>query len=170
MRAQAVNVSRQDREKAEVRAIFAMLLARMKSGDGWAYDLPCVFSGKWRDILHDDATVIRPNALLSPHEALDPNGRHPEMFCDRQERNARAKEMAKALPGDDHARINTADMDFSYPIFNRGLMRATLQHTGGNNAWFKDGKTDFVWSWRNVYLKKVNGRWTAQFETLGIAN
>jgi len=166
----SAEILRQDREKAAVRAIFAMLLERMHPGDGWSYDLPCVFSERWHDFILDTGREVRPRALLSPREALDPNGHHPEMFCDREARNAYAKEMAKALPGDDHARINTANMDFTYPIFNRRLNRAALQHTGGNDAWFKSGKTDFVWSWRNVHLRKMEGRWTAEFETLGIAN
>ena len=92
------------------------------------------------------------------------------MFCDRRERNVQVKEAAKALPGDDNARITTGDMDFSYPIFNRSLTRAVLQHSGGNDSWFKNGRTDFVSSWRNVYLRKRSGAWTARFETLGIVN
>lgn len=65
--------------------------------------------------------------------------------------------MVKALPGDDNARVTTADMEFSHPIFNRSLTRATLQHIGGNDSWFKNGRTDFVSSWRNLYLTKRQG-------------
>jgi len=50
------------------------------------------------------------------------------------------------------------------------LKRAILQHSGGNDIWFKNGRTDFVSSWRYVYLRKRHGVWTARFETLGIAN
>ena len=78
--------------------------------------------------------------------------------------------MVKALSDDHNARVTTADMDFSYPIFNRNFTRAILRHSGGNDSWFKNGRTDFVSSWRNVYLRKTNGAWRARFETLGIAN
>jgi hypothetical protein len=43
-RACAADRSRQGREKAEVRAIFAMLLSRTEPGDGWPDDPPCVFA------------------------------------------------------------------------------------------------------------------------------
>jgi hypothetical protein len=169
----AAGTLHRQREKAEVRAIFKMLLARLEPGDGWHYDLPCVFSEDWTDFIRDEgrtARRIRPHASLSPRAALDPEGKRPEMFCDRKARNAQAKDAARTLPGDDNARVTTADMDFSYPIFNRNLTRAVLQHSGGNNSWFRNDRTDFVSSWRNVYLRKRNGAWAARFETLGIAN
>lgn len=173
MSAHASELSQQRREQADVRAIFAMLLARMNPGDGLDIDRPCVFSGDWIDLDLDrgfSGKRLHPQALLSPPEALDPKGKHPEKFCDRMARNDEAKAAARALPGDDHARITTADMDFSYPVFARGRRRAILQHSGGNDVWFKNGKSDFVSSWRYVYLRKRRGVWTARFETLGIAN
>lgn len=171
--ADATELSRQRREQTEVRAIFAMLLARMNPGDGLQYDVPCIFAQDW--IAFDpnkgfSAKSIRPHALLSLREALDPKAQHPEKFCDRKVRNEQARAAAAALSGDGNARITTADMDFSYPIFNRSLKRAILQHSGGNDIWFKNGKTDFVSSWRYVYLRKRHGAWTARFDTLGIAN
>jgi len=170
----AAAISRQERERLEVRAIFSMLLSRIVPGDGWpSYDLPCVASEKWRSYRPDDgwaARSIRPHALLTPRQALDPKGERPQMFCDLAERNAQAKEVARGLSGDDFVSVTTADMSFSYPIFNRGLTRATLKHEGLNAHWFKSGKTDFVGSWRVVRLKKAKGVWTAKFETLGIAN
>jgi len=165
--------SEQRREQAEVRAIFAMLLARINPGDGWHFDRPCVFSGEWIDLDLDkgfSGKRLHPHALLSQREALDPKGQHPEKFCDRKTRNDEAKSAARELPGDDHAGITTADVDFSYPVFARGGRRALLQHSGGNDTWFKNGKSDFVSSWRYVYLRKRHGVWTARFETLGIAN
>ncbi len=171
--ANAASLSHRQREKAEVRAFFAILLARMKPGDGWHYDVPRVFSEEWVDFIRDEgrtARRIRPHALLNIRQAIDPKGEHPDRFCDRRERNARAREMVKALPDDNNARVTTADMDFSYPIFDRSLTRAILQHSGGNDSWFKSGRTDFVSSWRNVYLRKRNRAWMARFEMLGIAN
>ena len=166
----AAGRSREAREKAEVRAIFAVLLARLQPGDGWTpRDLPCVFSTEWHDFVRTNGDIIRPAPSLSPAQALDPRGRHKEKFCDYPERKAKAKEIAKALRGA-HDRIVTAEMIFSYPIFSRNFTRAVLQHTGGNAAYFADGRTDFVSSWRYVYLTKRRGRWTARFETLGIAN
>src|SRR5215475_5896243 len=97
---QAGGISREAREKAEVRAIFAMLLARLEPGDGWGHDLPCVFSGKWDDFIHEDGHVVHPPPSLSLREALDPKGQHPDRFCDHAARNAQAKEMAKGLSGD----------------------------------------------------------------------
>lgn len=171
--AHASEFSQQRREQAEVRAIFAMLLARMNPGDGWHFDRPCVFSGDWIDLDLDrgfSGKTLHPHALLSQREALDPYGQHPEKFCDRKARNDEAKAAAHELPGDDHAGITTADVDFSYPVFARDRRRAILQHSGGNDIWFKNGKSDFVSSWRYVYLRKRHGIWTARFETLGIAN
>jgi hypothetical protein len=168
--ADAAGLSREAREKAEVRAIFAMLLARMEPGDGWTpRDLPCVFSNVWADYIREGGEIVRPAPSLTPRQALDPKGKHPEQFCDYAARKAKAKDMAKALP-DDHARIVTADMVFSYPIFSRNFTHAVLQHTGGNDSYLRDGQTDFVSSWRYVYLVKTRGRWTARFETMGIAN
>jgi hypothetical protein len=171
--ADAAGLSRLHREKMEVRAIFAMLIARMEPGDGWHFDVPCIFSEDWIDFVPNkgnSAKSVNPHALLSLRDALDPKGQHPEKFCDRKMRNDQAKAAALALAGGDNARISTADMDFSYPIFNRGLTRAVLQHSGGNDSWLKNGKSDFVSSWRYVYLRKRHGVWTARFETLGIAN
>jgi hypothetical protein len=169
--ANASEFSQQRREQADVRAIFAMLLARMTPGDGWHFDRPCVFSGDWIDLDRGfSGKSLHPHALLSLREALDPKGRHPERFCDRKARNDGAKVAARVLPGDDNAGIRTADMDFSYPVFARGRRRAIVQHSGGNDVWFKNGKSDFVSSWRYVYLRKRDGVWTARFETLGIAN
>ncbi len=173
MRWPAAGLAHQQREQAEVRAIFAMLLAHLEPGDGWHCDEPCVFSEQWTDFIRDEgrtARRIRPLALLNVREALDLKGEHPDRFCDRRERNARAREMVEALPGDNHARVTAADMDFSYPVFNRSFTRAILQHSGGNDSWFKSGRTDFVSSWRNVYLRKRNRAWMARFEMLGIAN
>jgi hypothetical protein len=170
--AHAAGVSREAREKAEVRAIFAMLLARMEPGDGMGRDLPCVFPIEWDEFARDKgytARTIRLQPSLSPKQALDPGGRHPLWFCDYAVRNAQAKQMAKNLSGD-RTRIVTADMHFSYPIFSRNFTRAILQHTGGNDVYFADGRSDFVSSWRYVYLTKTRGRWSARFETLGIAN
>jgi hypothetical protein len=168
--AYAGGLSREAREKAEVRAIFAMLLARMEPGDGWTpRDLPCVFSNVWADYIRKGGEIVRPAPSLTPRQALDPGGKHPEQFCDYAARKAMAKDMALALP-DDHARIVTADMIFSYPIFSRNFTRAVLQHTGGNDSYLRDGRTDFVSSWRYVYLAKTRGRWSARFETMGIAN
>ena len=162
-------------EQAEVRAIFAMLLARMNPGDGWHFDRPCVFSGDWIDLDLDrgySGKSVHPHALLQPcaKRLSDPKGQHPERFCDRKARNDEAKAAARELPGDGNPRITTADMDFSYPIFARGGRRAIVQHSGGNDSWFRNGKSDFVSSWRYVYLRKRHGVWTARFETLGIAN
>jgi hypothetical protein len=171
--ANAGEASLQRREQADVRAIFAMLLDRMTPGDGWHFDRPCVFSEDWIDLELDrgrSGKSIHPHALLSLREALDHKGQHPERFCDRRVRNDEAKAAARALPGDDNERITTADMDFSYPVFARGRTRAILQHSGGNDSWFKNGKSDFISSWRYVYLRKRRGAWTARFETLGIAN
>jgi hypothetical protein len=78
--------------------------------------------------------------------------------------------MAKDLSGDDHAEIRTADTDFSYPIFNRDLTRATLQHSGRNDGWYKNGKRDLVASWRNVYLTKEKEGWTARFKVTATAH
>jgi hypothetical protein len=170
----AAATARQERERLEVRAIFSMLLSSMVPGDGWpCCDLPCVVPEEWRDFWPDDGRAprpIRPRALLTPRQALDPKGEQPQMFCDLAERNAQAKEVAKGLRGDDFAGVTTGDMSFSYPIFNRGLTRATLDHEGANTHWFKSGKTDFVSSWRVIRLKKAKGVWTAEFVTLGIAN
>ena len=166
----AAAISRQERERLEVRAIFSMLLSRIDPGDGWpSYDLPCVVPEKWRDFWRG-GTSIRLHVLLTPRHALDPKGEHPQMFCDLAERNAQAKEVAKGLSGGDFASVKTADMSFSYPIFNRGLTRATLQHEGVNTRWLKSGEKDFVSSWRVIRLKKAKGVWTAKFETMGIAN
>ena len=174
--AKAADLSREAREKAEVRAIFAMLLARMEPGDGLGRDLPCVFPIEWDEFARDKGDTgrtIRLQPSLSPQQALDPRGRHPDWFCDYAARNAQAKQMAKNLressPGS-RATLVTADMHFSYPIFSRNFTRAILQHTGGNDVYFKDGRTDFVYSWRYVYLTKTRGRWSARFETMGIAN
>ena len=163
--------SREAREKAEGRAIFAMLLARMGPGDGLGRDLPCVFPTEWDEFARDkgDTGRIRLQASLGPKQALDPRGRHPDWFCDYAGRNAQAKQMAKNLAGG-RTTLITADMHFSYPIFSRNFTRAILQHTGGNDVYFADGRSDFVSSWRYVYLRKTRGRWTARFETMGIAN
>jgi hypothetical protein len=170
--AHAAGLSREAREKAEVRAIFAMLLARMEPGDGMGRDLPCVFPFEWDEFARDKgytARTIRLQPSLTPKQALDPRGRHPDWFCDYPVRNAQAKQMAKSLPGG-RTTLITADMHFSYPIFSRNFTRAILQHTGGNDVYFADGRSDFVSSWRYVYLTKTRGRWIARFETLGIAN
>jgi hypothetical protein len=164
--------SREAREKAEVRAIFAMLLARMEPGDGMGRDLPCVFPTEWDEFARDkgfSVGTIRLQPSLSPKQALDPKRRHPEWFCDYAVRNAQAKQMAKSLPSG-RTTLITADMHFSYPIFSRNFTRAILQHTGGNDIYFADGRSDFVSSWRYVYLSKTRGQWRARFETLGIAN
>jgi hypothetical protein len=137
----AAAVSRQERERLEVRAIFSMLLSRIDPGDALArHDLPCVVPEKWSDFVPDDgAGHIRPHVLPTPRQALDPKGEHPQMFCDLAERNAQAREVAKGLSGDDSVHVTTADMSFSCPIFNRSLRRATLQHEGANTRWLKSG-------------------------------
>jgi hypothetical protein len=105
----AAAVSRQERERLEVRAIFSMLLSRIDPGDALTrHDLPCVVPEKWSDFAPDGgAGHIRLHVLLTPRQALDPKGEHPQMFCDLAERNAQAKEVAKGLSGDD------SDMSFS---------------------------------------------------------
>jgi len=174
--AHAGGLSREAREKAEVRAIFAMLLARIEPGDGMGRDLPCVFPTEWDEFARDKGDTGRTIHLqpsLNPKQALDPRGRHPDWFCDYAVRNAQAKQMAKDLPESSpggRTTLITADMHFSYPIFSRNFTRAILQHTGGNDVYFADGRTDFVSSWRYVYLTRIRGRWTARFETMGIAN
>jgi len=74
----AAAVSRQERERLEVRAIFSMLLSRIDPRDDWpSYDFPCVVPEKWRDFWPDDgraARSIRPQALLTPRaEAFQPH-------------------------------------------------------------------------------------------------
>jgi hypothetical protein len=146
--AAAAGLSRQEREKVEVRAILAMLLNHFRPGDdGQPYDMDCVTPEAWRESFYPEkptnAKPIRPHALLTPREALDPEGEHPERFCNFAERDAQAKELAKALPDDDHPQIKTADMIFSYPIFNRSLTRAQLAHEGGNHFLYKNGRGAF---------------------------
>jgi hypothetical protein len=63
------------------------------------------------------------------------------MFCDLAERDAQAKEVAKGLGG---GSVRTADMSFTYPIFNRSLTRTTLQHEGMNTRWDESGMAGFV--------------------------
>ena len=107
--------------------------------------------------------------MLSPHEALDPKGEHPERFCDYAVRAAQAAEMAKAVPKDRLGGVATADMRFSYPIFDRNLTHAVLQHTGSNQIFLRNGtRTVPAASFRNIYLTKKNGAWTARFELLGV--
>jgi len=169
--ASASSSSRDECEKQEVRAIFSMLLAELTGGDGWPIDIPCVIPEQWPDFTNNnDGKIIRVRALLTPREAMDPKGEHPEKFCDFKTRNTEAREKAKKLDGDDHAHITTGDLSLTYPIFNSRLTRAKIQREGRNDSWYKNGKGDFVASWGLIYLIKKKGAWTARFETHGIAN
>lgn len=167
---QASASSRGEREKQDVRAIFAMLLTKLEPGDGWAFHMPCVISERWPDFMSPDGKIRRVQALLTPREAMDPKDEHPEHFCDIETRNADAREKAKSLDGDDRASINTADMKLTYPIFNSRLTRAKIQREGRNDSWFKNGRTHFVASGGLIYLIKQKGTWTARFENDWTAN
>lgn len=166
----ASELSRRTREKRETRAIFAMLLAKIRPGDGWAFDDPCVISERWPNYVERDGNVRQVDALLTPREAMDPKGAHPEKFCDVEARDTAMREKAKALQGDEHASVGTADIKLSYPIFNRRLTRARVQREGGNQKWYKNGKGDFVASGGVIYLMKRRGVWRSNYETDWIAN
>lgn len=142
------------REKAAVRSIFKLLLAEISPGDGWTYDLPCVFSETW-----DEPEPPRRKPLLSVREALDPDNRHPEQICDFAERNKAARAMAKSLAGRAKPYLDTANTSFSYPVFNKSLSRATIMKEGGNDRWTPEGAGDFVGSGTRIFLEKKHGKW-----------
>ncbi|WP_036839426.1 hypothetical protein [Pleomorphomonas oryzae] len=153
---QAASPAHEARERAEVRAIFQVLLAKIQPGDGWNYDLPCVFGEAWGRVGDDEKP---PQPLLTVREALDPRNAHPEKFCDLAERNKTARAMAKKLAGAAKPYLNTADTTFTYPIFNRDLSRATVEREGGNDQWTPDGPGDFVASGTKIFLEKKGGHW-----------
>lgn len=153
---QAASPSHEEREKAEVLAIFQVLLAKISPGDGWKYDLSCIFSGRWGE---SGDSQNQPKPLLSVREALDPDRKHPEQFCDFKERSKTAREMAREQRGHSGSSVKTADTTFSYPIFSEDLSRATVEHQDSNDAWTADGPADFVASGGTILLEKKKGRW-----------
>ena len=125
--AHAAGVSREAREKAEVRAIFAMLLARMEPGDGMGRAPAVCLPDRMGRVRPREGLYCAhdpPSAIAQPEAGAGPEGTaSPVEFCDYAVRNAQAKQMAKNLSGD-RTRIVTADMDFSYPIFSRNFTHA----------------------------------------------
>lgn len=150
------DLSPEAHEKAEVRAIFRLLVAEIGRGDGWTYDLPCVYDETWDEGY--PPTKVKP--LLTVREALDPENQRPDEICDFAERNKTARQMAKKLAGQDRPFITTANTSFTYPVFNASLTRATVDTQGGNDQWTPDGPGDFVGSGHKIYLAKKHGRWT----------
>ena len=151
----AADTLQQAREKAEVRAIFQVLLAKFSPGDGWKYELSCVFSTSWPK--SGDAAK-QPRPLISVRDALDPDRKRPELFCDLRDRNRTARAMA-SKPGRPEAFVKTATTTFGYPVLSDDLSSAKVDHEGWNDLWTADGQGDFVASGRTILLEKKNGRW-----------
>lgn len=156
--------SRVAREQREVRAIFAVVLRLVKPGDGWSFDMPCVTPERWPDFVAPDGRGRPVRALLTPRQAMDPQGAHPDTFCDFEKRDAAAR--ARAQHGPDGGHVTTADLTLTYPIFSADHTRARLQRVGRNQTWFKNGKTIFAASGGVIHLTKRKGRWIARYEHL----
>lgn len=153
--AHAADTAQQAREKAEIRAIFQVLLTQFSPGDGWNYDLSCIFSTSWPKSRGD---ARQPRPLISVREALDPDRKRPELFCNLGDRDRTAQAMARE-PGRKGAIVKTATTTFDYPVLSDDLSSATVEHQGSNDAWTADGPGDFVASGRTILLEKKAGRW-----------
>lgn len=151
----AADTLQQAREKAEVRAIFQVLLSEFAPGDGWKYDLSCVFSMSWPKSGHG---AKQPRPLLSVRDALDPDRKRPELFCDLRDRDRTAQAMA-SRPGRPDAFVKTATTTFDYPVFSKDMSSAKVDHQGWNDLWTADGQGDFAASGRTILLEKKNGGW-----------
>lgn len=150
------------REQREVRAIFAVVLQLVKPGDGWSFDMPCVIPVRWPAFVTPDGSAHPAHALLTPRQAMDPKGAHPDKFCDFERRDAAARTKAQSLP--DGGGVTTADLTLTYPIFSAQHTQALIQRVGRNQTWFKNGKTIFAASGGVIRLTKRKGRWIARYE------
>ena len=99
-----------------------------------------------------------PRPLISVRDALDPDRKRPELFCNLGDRDRTAQAMARE-PGRKGAIVRTATTTFDYPVLSDDLSSATVEHQGSNDAWTADGPGDFVASGRTVLLEKKAGRW-----------
>lgn len=133
------------------------------AGDGLGSDIDCIFSREWDESYHrnakgEETTRFRPRELLSIQEALDPLGKHTEMFCDRIERNKQAQELAQSSGKN----VVVADFGFSYPVFGRNFQTATVYYYRSNILFLANGKLNGppASSWGIITLRKQEGVWT----------
>ena len=99
-----------------------------------------------------------PRPLIIVREALDPDRKRPELFCNLGDRDRTAQAMAREA-GRKGAIVKTATTTFDYPVLSDDLSSATVEHQGSNDAWTADGPGDFVASGRTILLEKEAGHW-----------
>jgi hypothetical protein len=168
----AMAESREARERREVVTIFDLLTLNMDvtAGDGLGSDVECVFPQEWdvswrRNSKGEETEQFRPRELLSIREALDPKGQHAERFCDRIERDKRAKIWAQASGKN----IAVANLSFSYPVFGRDFDSATLYFERGSILLTPGPKRNAPdLSSGIITLRKRKGGWTYKVTVTGM--
>jgi hypothetical protein len=166
--------SRDARERLEVVKVFDLLTSKMDvtKGDGLGSDLDCVFTREWdesyrRNAKGEPTKEFRPRELLSIKEALDPLGRHAEMFCDHAERDDQAQRLAQSS----NKNIAVANFGFSYPDFGPNFQTATVYYRRESKLFLANNRRDLpVGSNGIIVLRKRGGVWTYKLTVSGISN
>jgi hypothetical protein len=165
----ASETPREAREKAEVIAIFKVIM-RHYADNPSKYDYACLLGSDWESSWRSEGQEqYWPKALLTVREALDPERKTPERFCDRKARDAQAQVDAQNLPAGALVRmVQTTDLDFSYPDFSEDLHEARVFRSGMSNCFIpgpKKCEPDIVFV--QIKLSKQSENWTAQYERIG---
>ena len=161
-------------EREDVIKMFDTLIPRfdVKVGDGLGSNMDCVFTRKWEQSYHRDADgepteAFQPRQLMTLEQAIDPLGRHKEMFCDYPERDAQAQKSAS----DQNKDVAVANIGFSYPDFGPDFHTGIVYYNRwsqilttnkrkylpvGSNGMIKFVKHNGVWSFETVHLGTMN--------------
>lgn len=155
-------------ERQNVIMMFDTLLPvfDVKAGDGLGSSIDCVFSRKWDQSYHRDASgeqteAFQARELLTIEQALDPSGHNNNMFCDYRDRDAQAQKAAS----DQNKDVAVASIGFSYPDFGPDDNSASVYYQRWSQI-FAPGKRKFLPVGSNGLIKFVrhNGVWS--FETV----
>jgi hypothetical protein len=110
------------------------------------------------------ANLSAPYHGTDPANVLDPQGLYAKLFCDSVETAADDKqrflEFEKAFASDKSARLTTAQLSFSFPVFNEGYSRAAIVIQDEGRHWRDPSKVG-DWGgeeWIEIYEKR-NGIW-----------
>ena len=175
MRANAAGDGCDEREKAEVRAIFKVLMQEVKEELPHQFAAKCIFGSDWSqawkraDAAHD-AVKVYPGVKVTMREALDPENMYSVMFCDREERDRLAENAGMSGAGESLSKtIETNSFDWSYPVFNETLTSATVDYLhvrrtfGGGKRYPLDGSSGYV-----RLVKSEDGNWTFRIEQTAV--
>jgi hypothetical protein len=161
VRASAGGVSRTEKERSEVIALFDVVTSNAHESEGFWGNLECALGEDWYD--------NRERAVIPLRDALDPKGEHAEMFCDRKARDDRMREAAKALP--EKRALTAGSMEFGYPKFNRDFTRATISYSSLALEFYKGARDPFPTGHHgSIHATKKDGKWLPRWDAEGIVD